>query len=560
MAEDIFISYARPDLEFVQQLRQDLTSRGFSAWFDPEDNSALKGAFILSKYSASITAATVFLLVLSPDAVASTVVPEQVRLAKMQTKPIIPLIWRPVADTPMLKSYLQGFDRIDFAETASIENFNKLATFLGKYFSKTSAVSLPVVSGGGETVEVKSHKFILGNQQKLASTPKQTPQSSSVDYIALGNLLINAVIPLDLDPDKQDVINGELKWLFSAADNLLRIGRKEVARNQPIAVPIPLNAQKLPTANNQLLSTLADYKVETFPYKVSGSFKILEIALNDLNKLFVRETSRGEAAKSDFSLQNDIKTYRLKIAKTLQEVAQVMNEAYGVLISSPNQLSNYLEQPSAEPTALVSSIVAQVVTPLDLDSATLDLISAEWNWLFSAVSHYQQVYLAVQERLLEENKKLRSKGGGMEWLENEMTGILPAIRQEEVERSRDLSLPIPLNAQKSPQAANRVLTIPDKNEWSFYFGGSSVFNLQKHNPLESIFNQINTGLQNINSLQQKQAKLGEAGKYDISLQDSIKNNRVIVTQRVVELASLVDQAYGILVTSPSLLSDYLTQA
>ena len=39
MATDIFISYASQDSGFVTQLHQDLTARGFSVWFDQDNNN-----------------------------------------------------------------------------------------------------------------------------------------------------------------------------------------------------------------------------------------------------------------------------------------------------------------------------------------------------------------------------------------------------------------------------------------------------------------------------------------------------------------------------------------
>jgi hypothetical protein len=50
----------------------------------------------------------------------------------------------------------------------------------------------------------------------------------------------------------------------------------------------------------------------------------------------------GTAAKGNIALQNQIKDTRHGVVGVLQKIAHSMGEAYGILITSPDQLREYL--------------------------------------------------------------------------------------------------------------------------------------------------------------------------------------------------------------------------
>jgi len=58
--------------------------------------------------------------------------------------------------------------------------------------------------------------------------------------------------------------------------------------------------------------------------------------------LLEQEALKGDAGKGDVYLQNQIKSGRVEIVKVMQEMAQLMNQAYGVLVTSPDQLIGLL--------------------------------------------------------------------------------------------------------------------------------------------------------------------------------------------------------------------------
>jgi hypothetical protein len=333
---DIFISYSRRDLEFVTQLHQYLTKKRISAWFDKENIQAV------DQWRTSIVDGIrdckVFLLVLSPDSAASTNIRKEVDLAERYNKQIVPLMWR-ATEIPVAMEYqLAGIQWIDFKEMASEENFSELVDILQQLID------------GASLSEALSNKQVVV-ESPIPAIPKEEPAPASprklgglkrkqtINPIALGGWVISGVITsLNLDTEDQDFVNGELKWLFNATDNFLKIRRNEIDRSQPVIVPIPVDAERQPHANNQLLSTLDVATLTSWEYQLETMFKQISTRLGNLNILLNQEVMMGEAAKSDIVLQNNIRDERVGIIKTLRDMAELMNQAYGIRSSRLQEL------------------------------------------------------------------------------------------------------------------------------------------------------------------------------------------------------------------------------
>ncbi|NJN98939.1 MAG: toll/interleukin-1 receptor domain-containing protein [Anaerolineales bacterium] len=337
---DVFISYSRRDLAFVTQLHQELTKRGISAWFDKE-NIAVADHWATSIVEG-IRDCKVFVLALSPDSTASKNVRKEVDLAQRYDRKIVPLLWRPTEIPVAMEYQLAGIQWIDFKETASNENFNEMADVLRR------------LVGGASLTEATSDKPIA-KESTIPALPKEEPPATAprqlgglkkkqtLSPIAVGGAVISGVVTtFGLDTADQDFVNLELKWLFSAADNFLKIRRGDNSRNQPIAAPIPADAQRQPQANNQILSSVDDFDLQIWEGQIDSGFKRIDTHLKNLNILLDQEARKGDTGKGDVYLQNQIKGARIDIVKILQEMAQLMNQAYGVLVTSPNQLLELL--------------------------------------------------------------------------------------------------------------------------------------------------------------------------------------------------------------------------
>lgn len=112
----LFMSYASQDRPFVERLAQDLREHGHIVWIDFE---GIRGG---DQWKQSIADALhpskLVLLVLSPDAVASAWVEEEIETARTLGKKIIPLMLRPIQDVqrPNLAWVVQEIQYRDFTQ------------------------------------------------------------------------------------------------------------------------------------------------------------------------------------------------------------------------------------------------------------------------------------------------------------------------------------------------------------------------------------------------------------------------------------------------------------
>jgi len=107
----IFISYAHTDSPFVDRLEADLRQQGFAPWVDRQRLAG--GQRWRHELQEAVERAQVLLIVLSPEAVASTNVQIEYDYALEQGKVVIPLYYRP-CNVPM---ELRAIQRIDFRES-----------------------------------------------------------------------------------------------------------------------------------------------------------------------------------------------------------------------------------------------------------------------------------------------------------------------------------------------------------------------------------------------------------------------------------------------------------
>jgi hypothetical protein len=343
---DVFISYRRKDLEFVTQLHQELTKRGISAWFDMENIEVAD--HWRSSIAEGIRACKVFVLVLSPDAVVSVNIRKEVDLAETHGKKIVPLMWRQTEIPVAFEYSLAGLQWIDFKETASAENFDQLADVINRLLGGSSMEeatsdkqvaqepAVPAIDKG-DTKPAEEKR--VGGRRRLGGLKKK----QTISPVALGGMVISSVVTtFGLEVEEQDFVNGELKWLFSATDHFLKIRQGEVDRGQPVPVAIPEDAELNEAANNQLLSNIDDFDMQMWEGQIESGYKRIDTYLKNLNILLDQEAFKGEAGKGDVYLQNQIQAARLDIVKILQEEAQLMKQAYGILVTSPDQLIELL--------------------------------------------------------------------------------------------------------------------------------------------------------------------------------------------------------------------------
>jgi hypothetical protein len=124
MSKDIFISYSRRDQEFVTRLASDLDQHVTGVWFD---QSAIRaGQRWHDEILEGVRDCKAFILVLSPDAMQSRYVREELDTALELGKPIFPVIYRSARWTEEFAPLVKDIQSIDLQSGSYTDNFHKL--------------------------------------------------------------------------------------------------------------------------------------------------------------------------------------------------------------------------------------------------------------------------------------------------------------------------------------------------------------------------------------------------------------------------------------------------
>jgi len=125
----LFVSYSRRDSDFTSQLAARLDADPqFDVWIDFDD---IKGGDAwMTSIAQGIAGCQAFVLVLSPPAVESRHVRQEVTLAFSDEKKIVPLRWRRYELPDDLRYQLGGLNYIDFSDGDFEGGFAKLVASL----------------------------------------------------------------------------------------------------------------------------------------------------------------------------------------------------------------------------------------------------------------------------------------------------------------------------------------------------------------------------------------------------------------------------------------------
>jgi hypothetical protein len=124
MAKDIFISYSRRDQEFVTRLASELDAQVAGVWFD--QSTIQLGQKWHDEIMEGIRDCKAFILVLSPDAMESLYVREEVGQALELRKTIFPLVYRPAPWTGLFEKLVSEIQTLDLRSGSYTDNFQKL--------------------------------------------------------------------------------------------------------------------------------------------------------------------------------------------------------------------------------------------------------------------------------------------------------------------------------------------------------------------------------------------------------------------------------------------------
>jgi hypothetical protein len=120
----IFVSYSRHDSEFVDKLIAELEKLGYSVWVDRQ--SIVGGEAWMASITEGIKQCQVYLIVLSPNSVASDNVARELMMAHEKKKPIIPIRLNLYTLPSKMEFPLVGLQWVDYHEHTFATGTEKL--------------------------------------------------------------------------------------------------------------------------------------------------------------------------------------------------------------------------------------------------------------------------------------------------------------------------------------------------------------------------------------------------------------------------------------------------
>jgi hypothetical protein len=128
----IFVSSSEKDRQWVERLVADLARMDYLVWWYAKDAPGLPFG---NEIRSAIYHTKIFMIVLSPDSMASKHVEEEIRWAEIYDRPIIPVLHRPISVDQRLYGLAKGAD-IDFADTRYRDALELLAQAIDHYLEK----------------------------------------------------------------------------------------------------------------------------------------------------------------------------------------------------------------------------------------------------------------------------------------------------------------------------------------------------------------------------------------------------------------------------------------
>src|SRR6266487_3044565 len=160
----VFISYSRKDSETVDRIVARLEAENFIVWIDREE--ILGGELWQESIVKAVDNAYVFVLMLSPDAVASDNVRKEVDLAEQSGKALLPMLLAPTELPTKFRYPLAGIQWIEYYRDPD-RKFSELVKVLRDFQQKYGAEPVPTT---------RQAEFIFSGLDLLKLTPQEREQ------------------------------------------------------------------------------------------------------------------------------------------------------------------------------------------------------------------------------------------------------------------------------------------------------------------------------------------------------------------------------------------------
>lgn len=194
----VFVSYSRSDKEFAFRVAEDLKSAGAGVWLDQRDISA--GERWDRAVESALLSCDSIVVILSPDAVGSSNVLDEVSFAIEHEKQIVPILYRDCTIPLRLRRIQYQDFRNEYAEGLS-----RLVRTLGLQESETGSITSPDAEFGSDVKKKKKSGSNRPPGVASATRMRVVLGSCGILAVALAILFLN----LRNRPPSNEEISGE---------------------------------------------------------------------------------------------------------------------------------------------------------------------------------------------------------------------------------------------------------------------------------------------------------------------------------------------------------------
>ncbi|MEM7344518.1 MAG: hypothetical protein AAF485_09755 [Chloroflexota bacterium] len=235
----------------------------------------------------------------------------------------------------------------------------------------------------------------------------------------------------------------------------------------------------------------------------------------------------------------------------------------------PKKKETYAEISSV---ALGGLVMAQIVGSLDLDQDDKDFVNNELKWLFEAIDNFLSADEICKQQLADEKKKLidKERGGVLsitsitvkKRIKQGLIDVTPSVWAAIVEQSKPIAIAVPDTAEVIATANNKLLPSPTLpkyvNDLYDVLFEASLGDLWSKTIAEQL-KYIEDALKRLDTHLGREARLGQAGADNVVIQENIRLEQSRVMQYVNNLADLMGDLYGIQITSPNEVVQFLEE-
>ena len=185
---EIFLSYSRNDQEFAERLTQNLKEHGIPVWVDTQEIQG--GDAWRAAISRAIAECDAFLVILSPQCVASKNVVKELSIAESKERHIIPVMYQKCEIPDAMQYQLAGLQWIDFSAMTFEAAVDRLIKVL-QHGKPTWAVAATATSAASDTPQSVPPQPPAGPSPVA---PSQFPPPSPVQPLQSPGEPLNALL------------------------------------------------------------------------------------------------------------------------------------------------------------------------------------------------------------------------------------------------------------------------------------------------------------------------------------------------------------------------------